>query len=70
MNSPYTLEVIPGVLQKVAWTLVKDTDKDIDEFDGLTSKVISILFCPGCLLKTCISTKVKSSDKNNEPPRV
>ena len=70
VNSQYTLETFPWLLRKVARTLEKDIDKVIDVFDSLTSKVISISFRPGYLLKTCISTKVKSSDENNEPPRV
>ncbi len=70
MNSPYALEIFPRLLQKVARTVAKDIDKVIDEFDSLISKVISIPFRPGDLLKTCISTEVKSSDENNEPPRI
>jgi len=70
VNSPYTLEIVPRLLQKVARTVAKDIDEVIDEFDGLRSKVISIPFRPGYFLKTCISTEVKGSDENNEPLQI
>src|SRR5258708_21144502 len=60
VNSPYALEIFPRLLQKLARTVAKDIDKVIDVFDGLRSKVISTPLRPGYLLKTCISTEVKS----------